>query len=109
MVTNINDMIGKGGCVVSVKFGVREAKANLSKILKMVKNGNEVVLTERGRPVGKIVQVQSQDLTLSTRIKNLEEQGVLSPEKKNIRELPLPIEVPDNIAQTFLKQDRENG
>jgi prevent-host-death family protein len=35
--------------------GVREARQNLSALLDEVKNGREVVITERGRPVAKLV------------------------------------------------------
>jgi prevent-host-death family protein len=42
----------------SVSIGIRDAKINLSKLIKMVKNGNEVILTDRNRPVGKIVPIE---------------------------------------------------
>lgn len=35
--------------------GVREARQNLSSLLDEVKKGREVVITERGRPVAKLV------------------------------------------------------
>jgi prevent-host-death family protein len=35
--------------------GVREARQNLSTLLDEVKKGREVVITERGRPVAKLV------------------------------------------------------
>ena len=35
--------------------GVREARQNLSALLDEVKSGREVVITERGRPVAKLV------------------------------------------------------
>ena len=35
--------------------GVREARQNLSALLDEVKKGREVVITERGRPVVKLV------------------------------------------------------
>jgi prevent-host-death family protein len=35
--------------------GVREARQNLSALLDEVKQGREVVITERGRPVAKLV------------------------------------------------------
>ncbi|HEY7141231.1 MAG TPA: type II toxin-antitoxin system prevent-host-death family antitoxin [Methylomirabilota bacterium] len=35
--------------------GVREARQNLSVLLDEVKRGREVVITERGRPVAKLV------------------------------------------------------
>jgi prevent-host-death family protein len=38
--------------------GVAEAKAKLSEYLAMVKEGDEVLITERGRPVAKIVKTE---------------------------------------------------
>ncbi|TMQ26821.1 MAG: type II toxin-antitoxin system prevent-host-death family antitoxin [Candidatus Rokuibacteriota bacterium] len=35
--------------------GVREARQNLSALLDEVKKGREVVITERGRPVARLV------------------------------------------------------
>ena len=35
--------------------GVREARQNLSALLDDVKKGREIVITERGRPVAKLV------------------------------------------------------
>lgn len=37
------------------RAGVREARQNLSALLDEVKKGREVVITERGRPVAKLV------------------------------------------------------
>jgi prevent-host-death family protein len=37
--------------------GVREARQNLSALLDEIKKGREVIITERGRPVAKLVPV----------------------------------------------------
>ena len=37
--------------------GIREARQNLSALLDEVRKGREIVLTERGRPVAKLVPV----------------------------------------------------
>jgi prevent-host-death family protein len=41
---------------VAVEVGIRELRSNLSAYLDRVKNGEDVVLTERGRPVARITQ-----------------------------------------------------
>jgi len=94
----------------NIQIGIREAKIHLSKFLKMVQQGNEVILTDRGRPVGKIVPIKTKDLPISARIKNLEDLGLLEVISGHYKKkLPSPIPVPDNIAQAFLGEDRENG
>ena len=87
--------------------GIRDAKMHLSKYLKMVRGGGEVVLTDRGRPVGKIVPIENKDVSLSFRIKTLEDQGLLEicPQKRREKVAP-PIPIADDIVQRFLKEDR---
>lgn len=87
--------------------GIREAKIHLSKYLKMVRRGQEVILTDRGRPVGKIVPVPAVELSLEERIRSLEEKGVLAPTpqgKKSVLSSPVP--VPGETAQRYLQEDR---
>ena len=93
----------------SASVGIRDAKMHLSKYLKMVQKGTEVIITDRGRPVGKIVPVQHQDLSLEERIKILEDQGLLNKiSTKRLKKIPSPILVSGNVAQKFLQEDREN-
>lgn len=90
--------------------GIREAKIQLSKLLKLVKEGNEVILTDRGQPVGKIVPIESQSLPLEARIRRLENQGVIEPgSKKRLKKVPIPIPMTDDLAQRFLREDRNGG
>ena len=94
----------------SISVGVREAKINLSKLLKMVQKGSEIILTDRGRPVGKIVPIKIESLPLHARIKRLEEQGVieLSP-VKGYKKIPPPIPILNGMAQRYLQEDREDA
>jgi prevent-host-death family protein len=101
-----NDSI-MGGLMGTTSVGIRDAKIHLSKFLKMVQEGNEVILTDRGRPVGKIVPIQEQELPLWTRIKRLEDQGLIEHRSAKARKKIAPsISIPDNVAQRFLKEDR---
>jgi len=94
----------------SASVGIRDAKMYLSKYLKMVQKGTEVIITDRGRPVGKIVPIQNEDLPLQERIKIMEDQGLIEKlSTKSLKKIPSPIPVPNNIIQKFLQEDRENG
>ena len=53
----------------SASVGIRDAKMHFSKYIKMVQKGTEVIITDRGRPVGKIVPIQDKDRTLEERIR----------------------------------------
>jgi len=92
--------------------GIREAKAHLSKYLKIVGQGVEIILTDRGVPVGKIVPFRPEEQSLAQRLSELEAEGVLGRQpdrnrRKQTRQFPLA--VPDRSAQRFLQKDRENG
>ncbi len=91
-------------------MGIRDAKANLSKLLKRVKGGNEVIITERGRPVGKIVPVLPQSFALEERLKRLEECGAIEPRnRKHMNKVPPPLPLAEGIAQKVLQEDRNYG
>ena len=91
----------------SLRIGIREAKINLSKLLKNVQKGKEIILTDRGKPVGKIVPMPADSLPLAERIHELERQGWIEPrKKKTMKKLLIPIPIPDEVAQKFLQEDR---
>lgn len=90
--------------------GVREAKASLSKYLKIVGQGVEVIITDRGVPVGKIVPIPAGESSLAQRLQKLEQEGVIGgrpPRGKTEQQFPLT--VPSGIAQQFLQEDRDHG
>ena len=94
----------------SSRVGIRDAKMHLSKYLKMVQSGTEIIITDRGRPVGRIVPIQTRDLSLDDRIKKLEDRGVIEKStRQNWQRTPPPIPLPDGIVQKFLQEDRNSG
>ncbi len=91
-------------------IGIREAKTHLSKYLKIIQTGQEIIITDRGRPVGKIVPVQAKDLPSNYQIKQMEERGLIKPSTAGTtKKIPSLISVSNNIAQNFLKEDRNHG
>ncbi|MBN2125569.1 MAG: type II toxin-antitoxin system prevent-host-death family antitoxin [Deltaproteobacteria bacterium] len=94
----------------SITVGVRDAKINLSKLLKMVQKGAEITLTDRNRPVGRIVPIQEESLPLEDRIRRLEDHGIIEEAgQKKGKRVPPPIPVPDDMAQKILERDRGDG
>ena len=55
---------------------VSELKALLSKYLTKVKAGEEVVVTDRGKPIAKIVPIKRSDQDLSPQLMMLERAGL---------------------------------
>lgn len=64
--------------------GVAELKAHLSRYLDQVKSGQEVVITERGRPVAKLVPLPPTERRESRRDR-LARAGLLQPGAGRIR------------------------
>jgi prevent-host-death family protein len=91
-----------------IRVGVREARMNLRKLLKRAIQGQEVIITDRGKPVGKIVPMPQDHLSLDDRIKKMEAQGLLGPMGKGrALRLPLPLPAREGVAQKFLQEDRD--
>jgi prevent-host-death family protein len=92
----------------SISVGIREAKINLSKLLKSVQKGREITITDRGRPVAKIIPVQAVSLPLAGRVKEMEKQGWVEPMKKKPRKLHPPIPLPQELDLKSIKQDQDS-
>ena len=68
-----------------MRVGLREANQNFSKLIKKVRGGKEVILTDRGKPVARLTSI-SEEIT-EDRIKRMEEAGLLiAPRKRG----PMP-------------------
>lgn len=58
------------------KASVSELKASASEYLKLVKGGEEVLLTDRGTPIAKIIPLRNSELAADLRITQLELAGL---------------------------------
>jgi prevent-host-death family protein len=91
-----------------IRIGVREAKIHLSRLLEDVQDGKEIIITNHGKPVGKIIPIPQESLTLEERIERLERQGLIEPsDTKEETRLPSPLPIPDEMAQRYLQEDRD--
>lgn len=73
-----------------LQVGLREANMHFSKYLKIVREGKEIVVTERGTPVAIIKPLLKEEAS-SDKIKRLEEHGVLRRAVKGKFSLGRPI------------------
>jgi len=55
--------------------GIRDLKARLSSYMRQVKDGATLVITERGKPIGRIVPVS---LSVETRLRELIQAGLVA-------------------------------
>ncbi|OGQ19400.1 MAG: hypothetical protein A3C54_06770 [Deltaproteobacteria bacterium RIFCSPHIGHO2_02_FULL_60_17] len=70
-----------------MRLGLREANQQFSKAVKAVKEGKEVILTERGKPIA-VIKPLSQAKTVEATIRRLEAEGILRPALKRG---PMPV------------------
>jgi prevent-host-death family protein len=58
-----------------IRVGVRDLKARLSEYLRMVSQGQTVIITDHGRPVGRLSPVNQ---PLDERLKALQDAGLVA-------------------------------
>lgn len=90
---------------------VSQLKASLSEYLLKIKAGEEVLVTERGRPIAKLVPL-ARSGTLPERLREMEKEGLVSVGKgalpKNFWNLPRPKD-PKGLVLKALLEEREEG
>ena len=63
-----------------MEVSIREMKNNLSKYLKRAQAGEEVIITDRGRPVARLVAAASQgDMTMEDAVARLRNSSLIRP------------------------------
>jgi len=91
---------------------VSQLKATLSEQLARVKAGEEVVVTERGRPIAKIVPLGGEAMGLSSHMSELARNGLIrlgtGKISKDIWKLPRPVDK-RGLALKALVDEREHG
>lgn len=63
-------------------YSVYETKARLSEILRLVKSGKEVVVSERGVPIAKILPFKEEEQSFASRMDQLKQSGQVQTRKK---------------------------
>jgi prevent-host-death family protein len=90
---------------------VSKLKASLSKYLRSVKAGEEVLVTERGRPIAKLTPAHSSEM-LPEELIEMEKQGLIKlgsgKLSKGFWELPRPNDPKGLVAKAVLRE-REEG
>lgn len=94
-----------------ITSGIREAKAKLSSLVKLAKSGQEIVITEHGKPIVRLSAIDTR--TRNTReewFTVLQERGLIHPEAA-LTDAPAfrPLTTLGKInAQEMLREDRED-
>jgi len=88
--------------------GVKELKNNLTQYLRRTKQGEEVIITERGTPIALIQPIRSADkaVSLEARLARLAAQGVVAlPTQKPLRRVRL-VKVSGKPISKAIVEDR---
>jgi prevent-host-death family protein len=63
---------------VAVTVGIRELRSNLRAYLQRVRDGEDVIVMERGKPIARLTPVEEQRTTLERLI----EEGLVTPPRE---------------------------
>lgn len=92
--------------VVSTEVGVRELKARLSAYLAAVEQGKEVIVTDRGRAIARIVPVD-RNLEAEAHRARMIAEGRLIPPRSKVRWVPTPkYKLTEGSIVDFLRDQR---
>lgn len=87
--------------------GIKDLKNNLSRYLSRVKDGEDVLITERGKVIARIIQEKSDEVSLRQALSQLTVRGLITlPSRKIERDIPDPVDVPGRLISEMVIEDR---
>jgi prevent-host-death family protein len=106
-VATISKKVATKGEWVVISAGVKEVKNNLSRYLDRVKSGEEVLITERGRPVARIVKEDGAHKMTRAALAPLIQKGLIVLPSRSIDKGHLKtVDVPGKLVSAMLVEDR---
>jgi len=82
---------------------VRDLKNNLSRYLEQVEAGVEVVVTDRGRPIARLTEI---DAVTRDKLGRLIEAGLVRPPTSKVRQRPIPLSADGTVSDLVAEQRR---
>lgn len=90
-----------------MEVGIKETKNNLSRYLKRVQAGEEILITERGKPIARIIKEGSGSPSLHTILGPLIKKGLVKMPSTDLRQLNIePVVSPGKSASDMVLEDR---
>ncbi len=90
-----------------ITAGVKDLKNNLSRYLARVKSGEEVQITERGKPIARIIKENQDKDAVREALGTLFQQGLIELPTRSInRDQIVPEEVPGKPVSEMVIEDR---
>lgn len=90
-----------------IHAGIKDVKNNLSRFLVQVKSGEEVVITERGRPIARIVTENDGDKSIRAALAHLVQRGLITLPSRSIGTDRIEaVEAPGKPVSEMVTEDR---
>jgi len=87
--------------------GIKDVKNNLSRLLTRVKAGEEILVTERGRPVARIVKENHGDKSIRAALGSLVQSGLIAlPGRSILKDGISALEVPGKPVSEMVIEGR---
>ena len=81
--------------------GIRELRDHLSRYLERVQAGEEIVVTDRGRAIARVLPIEGERT-----IDRLIREGRITPAKQRKRSLPTPLKTSGAVSDLIADQRR---
>ena len=90
-----------------ISAGIKDVKNNLSRLLARVKAGEEILITERGRPIARIVKENHGEKSIRIALGPLIQKGLIAlPSRSILKERISVIEVPGRPVSEMVIEGR---
>ena len=90
-----------------ISAGIKELKNNLSRYLSQVKNGENILITERGKVIARIIREDPKEIHLREALGTLLVKGLVKlPSQKIVREFSTPLKLPGKAVSDMVIEDR---
>jgi len=84
-----------------VEVGVRELRDHLSRYLDRVRDGDELIVTDRGHAIARVVPVGSERM-----LDRLIAEGIVTPAREQRGRVPKPIKTKSTVSDLVGEQRR---
>lgn len=90
-----------------ITAGIKDLKNQLSSYLSFVKKGEDVLITERGKVIARIINENSRKTSLMQSLHPLVMQGLITfPTSQIDKDVPYPVEIPGKPVSEMAIEDR---
>ena len=90
-----------------ISAGIKEVKNNLSRLLSKVKAGEEILITDRGKPVARIVQEKYGNKSIRDALAPLVQRGlIVLPSQSTSKKHIMPIKTMGRHISEMVIEDR---